>query len=84
LDVVPWAKVDSIVDLKDGKPVAHEELETPCTFRLPAGRYAMTVSHPEFGSRLVQVEVKGGITNRVKLSLLSEPQLEKEVHRGGR
>jgi len=84
LDVVPWAKVDSITDLKDGKPVEHEELEAPCTFRLPVGRYSMTVSHPEFGSRLLRMEVKDGITNVVKLSLLSGPQLEKEVGVGRR
>jgi len=84
LDVVPWAKVDSIVDLEDGKPVKHEELESPCTFRLPVGTYAMAVSHPEFGSRLVRVEVREGVTNEVKLSLLSTPQLEKEVQVGGR
>ncbi|MFB3902118.1 MAG: protein kinase [Acidobacteriota bacterium] len=81
LDVVPWAKVDSIVDLKDGKSVRHEALESPCTFRLPAGRYAITVSHPEFGSRLLRVDVRDGVTNRVNATLLSEPQLEKEVHR---
>jgi len=82
LDVVPWAKVDSIIDLKDGKAVEHEELESPCTFQLPAGRYAITLSHPHFGSRLVRFEVREGITNRVRLYLLSGPQLEKEVGGG--
>ncbi len=84
LDVVPWAKVDSIVDLKNGKSVDHEDLESPCTFRLPAGRYAVTVSHPEFGSRRLRLEVRNGVTNNVRLSLLSKPQLEKEVQLGGR
>jgi hypothetical protein len=79
---VPWAKVDSIIDLKDGKAVKHEALESPCTFQLPEGRYAMTISHPDFGSRLLRFEVRKGITSRVRLYLLSEPQLEKEVGAG--
>jgi len=82
LDVVPWAKVDSIINMKDGKAVEHEALESPCTFQLPAGRYAMTLSHPDFGSRLLHFEVREGITNRVRLYLLSGPQLEKEVGGG--
>jgi len=84
LDVVPWANVVSIIDLSNGRPVSHGYLESPCTFRLHPGRYAITVSHPEFGSRLVPVEVREGITNEVRVSLLSKPELEKEIQVGGR
>lgn len=84
LDVVPWAKVESIIDLRDGRSLAHEQLESPCTFPLPAGRYAVTVSHPQFGSRLLHLDVKSGTTNKVKLYLVSGSQLEKEIGSGRR
>ncbi|RPI27147.1 MAG: PEGA domain-containing protein [Acidobacteria bacterium] len=77
LDILPWAKVDSIVNLKDGRELPFEELETPCTFSLPAGRYSVTVSHPEFGSRLLRLEVTSGRVTTVQHSLLSERELNK-------
>ena len=80
LDIVPWSKVESIVRVKDGKTIQLGELVTPCVFSLPAGRYMVNVSHPDFGSRQFAIDVKGGEILRFEYSLLSKQELERELN----
>ncbi len=60
-NALPWGRVDRIVDASgknwnDGLPQY-----TPVSLRLPAGRYTLTVSNPDYASGLtVEVEVRTG------------------------
>jgi tRNA A-37 threonylcarbamoyl transferase component Bud32 len=61
LDAQPWGRVDSVVSLPDGASLAVPgDGLTPLRLELPPGRYRATLSHPDFGSRTVEVELGPG------------------------
>ena len=66
LDALPWGRVESLVSLPDGAPreIPGDGL-TPLRLELPPGRYRATLSHPDFGSSSVEVELRpGGVERR--------------------
>jgi hypothetical protein len=79
LDIVPWSTVESIIRVSDGRAMEHEELETPCVLSLPAGEYLLTVSHPEFGSHRLPLDVRSGELTSVEYSLLSLQEMQEEL-----
>jgi hypothetical protein len=84
LNIIPWGRVESIVDLTDGRELEHAEVISPAIVSLPPGRYLFTVSHPDFGSQQFPVEVASGRQIDVHHSLLSDRELESELSGGAR
>ncbi|MFB3905692.1 MAG: carboxypeptidase-like regulatory domain-containing protein [Acidobacteriota bacterium] len=79
LNIVPWARVDVIYSVYDGREIEPDGLVSPCTVYLPPGRYRFTVSHPDFGSADLPLIVRSGEFTRIDHSLISRQQLEKEL-----
>jgi hypothetical protein len=66
LDALPWGRVESLVSMPDGalREIPGDGL-TPLRLELPPGRYRATLSHPDFGSSSVEVELQpGGVERR--------------------
>jgi hypothetical protein len=76
---VPWSRVESIVRVSDGHVMEHGELETPCVLSLPAGQYLLTVSHPNYGSHRLPIDVRSGEVSRLEYSLLSAEEMERAI-----
>ncbi|RPI27967.1 MAG: hypothetical protein EHM61_06680 [Acidobacteria bacterium] len=79
LNVVPWARVDAIYSVGDGRVIQPEGLVSPCTISLPPGDYRFGVSHPDFGSVELPVKVESGQTSKVEHSLISSQELESQL-----
>jgi serine/threonine protein kinase len=65
LSVTPWARVDSIVNVKTGEEVLKGKVETPFNLELPPGSYIVNVSNPKFQPMKFPVDISAGQSNRV-------------------
>jgi len=65
LDVTPWAKVDSIINVKTAREALTQEIQTPCNIELPPGAYVVYLSNPKLGKMQTQVNISSGKSNRV-------------------
>lgn len=79
LNVSPWAKVDSITHLPDGKVVQKGDLITPCIISLVPGTYRVRVSNPHFSQPMeFDVTISAGQPQKVN-KVLADFSLEKEI-----
>ncbi len=60
LNISPWANVDSITQLPDGKTMQKDCPVTPCVVALPPGKYRVRVSNPYFKRLEFEVTVAAG------------------------
>jgi hypothetical protein len=82
LNVVPWARVDAIYCVDDGRIIQPDGLISPCTLSLPPGNYRFGVSHPDFGSVELSVKVESDEVTKVEHSLISSEELESQLASG--
>jgi hypothetical protein len=65
LNILPWAKVDSILRKDDKKEFADDPNnscpESPCVVSLPPGEYHVKVSHPHFDSLEFDINISSGV-----------------------
>jgi serine/threonine protein kinase len=60
LDVAPWARLDAVVSVADGKQLRLDPVVTPAAVTLPAGAYRLVLNNPYYPPALeVEVEVRG-------------------------
>jgi hypothetical protein len=59
LNILPWAKIESIVDA-DNKIVNIDEKLVPCSLSLPAGDYTIIVNNSELGINSTRIEFSVG------------------------
>jgi len=71
LNVVPWAKVDSITRVDTVEAILIEQdLTTPCVVPMPPGKYRVRVSNPYFqGSLEFEVSITAGKTSVIHKTL---------------
>lgn len=61
INAFPWANVQKIRNVENGAEVElPAQLVTPAPIDLPPGRYEVTLSNPEFGSKTSTISVEGG------------------------
>jgi len=73
LTILPWARIEQITDLADGKAVqgiVPLPIVTPCAVQLPAGRYRLEATNPLLGtSKVFEIEVTSNSTTPFVASL---------------
>ena len=71
LNIVPWARVDSITRVDTADPLLIEQdLTTPCVVPMPPGKYRVRVSNPYFqGSLEFEVSITAGKTSEIHKTL---------------
>jgi len=63
IDISPWARIESVKNLDSGELVEPAIRETPCLLSLPAGKYELTLAHPDFSPGFtLGLEVRAGET----------------------
>lgn len=65
LNIQPWAQVASVRDDK-GRDVPTPISITPCRLLLPPGKYTITLTNPQFETKMMQVEIKSQEITRIQ------------------
>jgi serine/threonine-protein kinase len=68
LNIQPWAEIKDIKNDK-GEFVTPPFASTPCKIQLPTGKYRITLSNPQFETKIVEIEVKKNETSVVHETL---------------
>ena len=80
LEIVPWARIESVEDLESGAMMLEGVATTPLRLRLPPGEYRVTASNPSLGGEnmVFQVRIDPGNTTQEHRSWLGF-DLEQEL-----
>lgn len=75
INAIPWATVQSVTAMSDGRAVALDsDATTPLRLSLPAGDYAIVLRDPAgSGTRLASVTVKAGGSASINVNLREAP-----------
>jgi len=68
LNIQPWAEIREVKD-SSGKVLPSTILVTPCKLQLPAGKYQITLVHPQFKPLVLNIEIRDNATTIIKKKL---------------